>query len=541
MKFTLPKDAFPAVTLSHEHESALIEEADTVVKEIVAANETFIAEGGTLGHPYWKLVRSKEGMKVYRQRKKAINQRGTDSCSPVLQSPSWSKEHEYSRYRTLSSSSVDYGADRQTSLSSSSGVSGDSIMEKMRPHGVALMALHGSMDGALDDCMFGCFAPNDEAWKLRSSHINDRLDDARILATIRGPTRTDPCRFLGVKWFAKEHPVVLTGIVQQRDFLILESSGFTRDSKGERVGYFLMHSVTLRGVPELTHLGIVRGVMSFCYLFRQGGPGKIDVFCRGFFDSRGEMPGRLSVSIAAEAAICCTGVVDCAYVKKLRWLMLHASKRQSGDEEQSTITRCEACDKSFCKFSLTSSGSGAACAICRQVVCSKCSVTKKITMHVSDNGAVQQCSLPFCLSCLLKAKQQSGWEMAIRNLEASSASVGSSPPTPPPRVLSNANQRRDGRSYSAWLPAVDSESAADSTFTDSEPVSVSDGLSSNNGFYKLLVHVKTRPGPCRKVGDPTAIATRNATRNRLQQLHSSYRSKSSSYRYIHIARLSIMN
>ncbi|KAF1786830.1 hypothetical protein GQ600_3998 [Phytophthora cactorum] len=330
MKFTLPKDAFPAVTLSHEHESALIEEADTVVKEIVAANETFIAEGGTLGHPYWKLVRSKEGMKVYRQRKKAINQRGTDSCSPVLQSPSWSKEHEYSRYRTLSSSSVDYGADRQTSLSSSSGVSGDSIMEKMRPHGVALMALHGSMDGAWTT-----------AWKLRSSHINDRLDDARILAPIRGPT---------LKWFAKEHPVVLTGIVQQRDFLILESSGFTRDSKGERVGYFLMHSVTLRGVPELTHLGIVRGVMSFCYLFRQGGPGTIDVFCRGFFDSRGEMPGRLSVSIAAEAAICCTGVVDCAYVKKLRWLMLHASKRQSGDEEQSTITRCEACDKSFSSF-----------------------------------------------------------------------------------------------------------------------------------------------------------------------------------------------
>ncbi|KAF1786831.1 hypothetical protein GQ600_4000 [Phytophthora cactorum] len=71
-------------------------------------------------------------------------------------------------------------------------------------------------------------------------------------------------------------------------------------------------------------------------------------------------------------------------------------------------------------------------------------------MHVSDNGAVQQCSLPFCLSCLLKAKQQSGWEMAMRSLEASSASVGSSPPTPPPRVLSNANQRRDGRSYSAY-------------------------------------------------------------------------------------------
>ncbi|KAF4039641.1 hypothetical protein GN244_ATG08165 [Phytophthora infestans] len=447
MKFTLPKNAFPQVVLSANQQAALAEQADTVVKEIVAANEAFITDGCTLGHPLWKLVRTKEGLKVYRQRKKAINQRGSDSGSPILQSPSWSKEHEYSRYRTLSSSSVDF---RATSLSSSSGVAGDSIMEKMRPHGVALMALHGSMDGSLDDCMFGCFASTDEAWKLRSSHINDRLDDARILATVRGPTRDDPCRFLGVKWFAKEHPVVLTGIVQQRDFLITESSGFTRDSKGERVGYFLMHSVTLRDIPELTHLGIVRGVMSFCYLFRQGRPGMIDVFCRGFFDSRGDMPGRLSVSIAAEAAICCTGVVDCAYVKKLRWLMEHASKRQADDEDHTNVSRCEACDKSFSKFSLTSSGSGTPCAICRQVVCSKCSVTKKITMDVSDTGAVQQCSLHFCMSCLLKAKKQSGWEMAMSNLEASSASVDSASAASAPRIPPNVDYRRDGRSYSAY-------------------------------------------------------------------------------------------
>ncbi|KAG7381535.1 hypothetical protein PHYPSEUDO_005953 [Phytophthora pseudosyringae] len=448
MKFTLPRNTFPAVKLSNDHQAALIEEADTVVKEIVAANEGFLAERATLGDPHWKLVRAKEGLHVYRQRRKAINQRESDSCSPVLQSPSWSKEHQYSRYRTLSSSSVDFGTIRQTSLSSSSGVAGDSIMEKMRPHGVSLMALHGAMDGTLDDCMFGCVASTDEAWMLRSSHINDRLDDARILATIRGPTRQDPCRFLGVKWFAKEHPVVLTGIVQQRDFVIVESSGFTRDSKGERVGYFLLHSVNLRDIPELKHLGIVRGVMSFCYLFRQGGPGKVDVFCRGFFDSRGDVPGRLSVLIAADAAICCAGVVDYAYIKKLRWLMNHASKRQCADEKQA-ISRCEACAKSFSKFSLTSSGSGAACQICRRVVCAKCSVAKKMTMDVSDTGSVQQCSLNFCLNCLLKAKQQSGWEMAMSSFEASSGP----PSTPAPRMLptpQNANQRRDTRSHSAY-------------------------------------------------------------------------------------------
>ncbi|OWZ10925.1 hypothetical protein PHMEG_00016129 [Phytophthora megakarya] len=453
MKFTLPKNAFPVVELSSEHQAALVEEADTVVKEIIAANEIFIAEGGTLGDPHWKLIRSKDGVQAYRQRKKAINQRGSESCTPVIQSPSWSKDHEYSRYRTVSSSNLELGVSRQTVLSSSSGIGENSIMEKMRPSGVSLMALHGTMDGTLDDCMFGCFAPNDEAWKLRSSHINDRLDDARIIATIRGPSRSDPCRFLAVKWFAKEIPGLLTPIVQQRDFLIVESSGFTRDSKGERVGYFLMHSVTLRDIPELSHLGIIRGVMSFCYLFRQGGPGKVDLFCRGFLDFRGEMPGRMGVSITADAAICCVSVVDYGYMKKLRWLMKHASKRQSGDKNHPT--RCESCNKSFTKFSLTSCGSGTPCQICRRVVCVKCSVAKKMTMHVSDSGSIQQCSFSFCLNCLLKAKKESAWDMALSSLETSSVSSASSgsapstparyPPTPPIR-----NPRRDGRSYSAY-------------------------------------------------------------------------------------------
>ncbi|KAL3667774.1 hypothetical protein V7S43_007325 [Phytophthora oleae] len=452
MKFTLPKNAIPVVELSPEQQAGFIEEADTVVREIVAANEGFISEGASLNAEHWALVRSKEGIQVYRQRKKSINQRGTESCSPVIQSPSWSKAHAYSRYHTGSSSNLEI-TDRQTVLSRSSGIAEDSIIEKMRPAGVSLMALHGTMDGDLDDCMFGCFAPNDEAWKLRSSHINDRLDDARILASIRGPTGSDPCRFLGLKWFAKEMPAVLTGIVSQRDFLIMESSGFTQDSKGQRIGYFLMHSVALRAVPEFSHLDIVRGVMSFCYLFRQGKPGKVDTFCRGFFDSRGDLPGRMSVSLAADSAICCASVVDYGYIRKLRWLMQYASKHRNREENRPN--RCEACDKSFTKFSLSlsSSGSGSACQICHQVVCAKCNVTKKITMHVSDTGSVQQCPLSFCLGCLLRAKQLSSWNMALSSLEASSRSSGSSSSTPAPPTPPDVHQKRGNRAYSVHAGA----------------------------------------------------------------------------------------
>ncbi|RMX69932.1 hypothetical protein DD238_001866 [Peronospora effusa] len=439
MKFTLPKDAFPAVNLSRELREQFSNEADTIVREMVVANEAFISHGSKLEYPHWKLVRAKDGIQVFRQRKKSINQRDNGCWNPVIQSPSFSQDHTFLRYDTAS--------DRQMSSCSSSGIGEDTIMERMRPRGVALMALHGTMDGTLDDCMLGCFAPTNAAWMLRSSHIYDHLDDARFLATVRGPTRQDPCRFLGVKWFAKEHPAVFTGIVQQRDFLIIEASGFTRDSKGERVGYFLMHSVTLREIPELTHLGMVRGLLSFCYLFRQSGPGKVDVFCRGFFDSRGAVPGRLSVSLAAESAICCANVVDYAYIKKLRWLVNNSRKQNQRD--LSDESRCEVCDKSLAKHLWPTSGTGTTCQICHLVVCSKCSVAKKITMDVSETGVVQQRSLRFCLSCLMNAKQQSGWDMALSNLEASSRSTASSVSSSASGGLHPVSQkvsyRRDGR------------------------------------------------------------------------------------------------
>ncbi|CAH0474361.1 unnamed protein product [Peronospora belbahrii] len=446
MKFTLPKDVFPTLILSQDVQNALINEADTVVKEIVVAGEAYIREGSKLEHSYWKHVRTKEGLRVFRQRKSTINQRSLGSCSPVIQSPSWTLDPSLLRY------GASHSSDRQMSVSTNSGICEDSIMERMRPRGVSLMALHGTIDGTLDDCMLGCFTPTNEAWMLRSSHINDRLDDARILATIRGATRQDPCRFLGVKWFAKEHPVILTGIVQQRDFLILESSGFTRDSKGERLGYFLVHSVTLREIPELSHLGIVRGLMSFCYLFRQGGPGKVDVFCRGFFDSRGGVPNRLSVAIAADAAICCANVVDLAYIKKLRYLVnKNAHKHITSHSDKTRPRRCQACDKSLTKFLLPVSEMGTTCQICHHFICTKCSVAKKITVDVSDTGAVQQCFFHFCVSCLMKAKQYSSWEMAVNDFEALSKSLTAScsssasglPPTP-----QTVTYTRSGRSYS---------------------------------------------------------------------------------------------
>jgi hypothetical protein len=69
MKFTLPEDVFLALDLSREQQDALIQEAETVVRETLAANEDFLSKGSTFLSSMWRLVRAKDGLTVYRERR----------------------------------------------------------------------------------------------------------------------------------------------------------------------------------------------------------------------------------------------------------------------------------------------------------------------------------------------------------------------------------------------------------------------------------------------------------------------------------------
>ncbi|KAE8989077.1 hypothetical protein PR003_g22221 [Phytophthora rubi] len=429
MKFTLPENAFPDVDLSKEHQDALIEEAEKLVRETLAANEAFLADGAKFRDPKWRLVRAKDGLNVYhRPRSRPKTSRSfrlprKETFSPVLLSQSQATDH------WAASQHDEISTDDEASVSSSS--TQESVR---RPAGFETI-LHGTVDGVLDDAMYGTFAATDQAWMWRSSHINDRLDDARVLATIRGPTREDPFRFLGIKWFVKECPAVLKGLVQQRDYLIVEATGLTRDSKGKKVGYFLMHSISLpRIFPELTDLGLLRGDLSLCFIDRQLGHNKVEKYCRSFSNPRGKIPDRVAVAITADSLICGASVIDYAYIKKLTWLMKEKGeeiaarhRRPSGESRPKC---CETCRKNFTKFALPGMWSGVACQICRRVVCGRCHAMKKMTVDVSETGAVKQCALRFCLECIREAKEKSVWEMVLTGVETSSetssASIGSS-------------------------------------------------------------------------------------------------------------------
>ncbi|KAG3149222.1 hypothetical protein PI124_g13700 [Phytophthora idaei] len=259
----------------------------------------------------------------------------------------------------------------------------------------------------------------DYRWKPRRLHV-------RLVSHYRGDVEIEKL------WFTKELPSVLPGIMQQRDFLLIEATGLTRDSKGEKVGYFLMHSVSLPGIfPDLSQLGLVREEISACYIDRQLGSNQVEMYCRSFLNPRGKPLNRLTAVLAAEALLSAICILDYAYIRKLKWLVKNKqdrmsarrcrTRRQSGAFPRST--RCQVCDKSFRRLALNV---GAECQICRGLVCKNCFVVKKVTVDVSRRGPAKQCAVRVCVCCLLEAKEKSVWEMALDGISDTRSEASSS-------------------------------------------------------------------------------------------------------------------
>ncbi|GMF39019.1 unnamed protein product [Phytophthora fragariaefolia] len=127
----------------------------------------------------------------------------------------------------------------------------------------------GPLPGTLDENMFGLVSPTIEAMRIKTSYLND-FNAAAVLATIVEPSEKEPFRSVVVKWMEIDIPGASIGIVWNRDYVYLESSGILHLKNGERVGYHLFHSVSFPQAPELPNR--VRGNMSFCGIFHQEGP-----------------------------------------------------------------------------------------------------------------------------------------------------------------------------------------------------------------------------------------------------------------------------
>ncbi|GMF45425.1 unnamed protein product [Phytophthora fragariaefolia] len=408
----LPPDVFPPLQLSTAEQDAIVNYTDDLVAETLLTGEKFIARHRKLNPERWKYVKTQDHLHVYRSRRR--------KSSSASESPQLLQLSEAS-----SASSDSFGAS-QIKASTSSGSSSHrhdadyltdgSLLERARPDRVPLVVITGKMEGTVEDAAFGAMADNEARWRLRDAYIGDECDDLKILATIEAPSRQDPFRFLGVKWATKAMGTFIT----QRDMVYVESTGIARDSNGEKVAYMLKHSYALERVPELSELGVIRARVSSCFIIRPHSDMTVEVFCRAFNDMGGDIMEGVTVNIFKEALLSVGGLVQCAYVKKLKWQM--SAREQEAREHATTLaaqthapTHCAGCHHSLSKFGRLVQ-TGAACQVCRRVFCSKCTTVKRIGVDFGNAGSITEKNMNFCQECVDLAVKLPAWGVALETM-----------------------------------------------------------------------------------------------------------------------------
>lgn len=156
----------------------------------------------------------------------------------------------------------------------------------------------GTLEGKLDDLMFGIINEDLEAMRLKASYVDD-ISGAAVLDTIVEPSVENPFQTLMLKWMELDPPLASTSLVKNRDYVYLEDTGYVQRDNGERLGYQFVHSVSFPETHELSNR--VRGSTSIIGFWRQAGPNQIEMYSTGSMGPGGDMIRKLLVPGMANA------------------------------------------------------------------------------------------------------------------------------------------------------------------------------------------------------------------------------------------------
>ncbi|KAG7381962.1 hypothetical protein PHYPSEUDO_005433 [Phytophthora pseudosyringae] len=360
-RFTI--NPFPALSLSGEEKAQLLQLGRTLIQANFERDVPFFKSGRKVDFKRWKLARERENMHVYTERPEY---KGADALSV----PDSSKLP-------------------------------------------AILSV-GRVPGNLDDMMYGIVNPTLEEMRIKASYVHD-FSGAAVLSTIIEPTADDPFTSVVVKWMEMDIPLRMTNIVQNRDYVYLECTGFVYLPNGERAGYHFLHSVDF---PQINHLSDrVRGDLSICGFFRQLAPNVIDVCKTGLMDPAGDMIRLLAVPVMTEAFMSPLRYVYCGQMRKLTWKMEkgHAEARLQGAPNPGTA--CATCLKTPSGWSFGKDKN--ICKCCFRVVCSGCRIKKKISLVTADLELAQR-KITFCAGCLATVSTSSAVEIACAQIMESS-------------------------------------------------------------------------------------------------------------------------
>ncbi|POM65514.1 Hypothetical protein PHPALM_18757 [Phytophthora palmivora] len=264
--------------------------------------------------------------------------------------------------------------------------------ERSRHNGLPMtpsLLLLGTIEGTLDDVMYGAVATTDEAIRIKSTCTQDGIIDSKVLHELVQPTVEDPFHHVSVKWRLYNN---------QRDYVSLDTTGIAHTVKRERIGYNISHSVAFAQIPGMDN--IERGNMSVCSLYLQKTLTTVECYVRGFFDfhTQNEMVNTMSLQAIAAQWASFARKRECALMKKLVWRMRKSS-------------------------ATTSTHSESVCGMLKKlwIPGHKLQDVQKLLPTTPDQRTVLEKKRSFCSTCLTDAANSDALEVAREELASSKA------------------------------------------------------------------------------------------------------------------------
>ncbi|KAK1940958.1 hypothetical protein P3T76_007664 [Phytophthora citrophthora] len=293
------------------------------------------------------------------------------------------------------------------------------------------LLLLGTVEGTVEDMMYGVVATTDAALKIKSSSVNDGMVDTKMLCELVKPSREEPFRHVGIKW----------KLYNGHDYVSLDATGVLH-SKNERIGYNLSHSVAFPDLPDFQSYGVLRSNMSVCSLYRQKTPTSVEIYVRGFFDfpTTNEMLNNVALQALASQWLSFGRKVEYGRLKKLMWgLRRNSLDSRTSDTSSSSSTSsssgggisraslepamrpgaCSLCSNSF-GFLGTSRET---CTSCGRIVCPRCTVKKVVYFMAVDGRTVDEKKSLFCHRCIENVRESDTLSIAREELAVNQDAV----------------------------------------------------------------------------------------------------------------------
>ncbi|ETO80900.1 hypothetical protein F444_04680 [Phytophthora nicotianae P1976] len=388
MRLPLPTDFFAPVRLSAAEVHDL-QRVEARLLSVYLASYDAHADAAQSG---WKLVGQREGVKIFRQRptkRKKVKraQRGQPEPDPepdITRRQSRTEEHELPALRLV-----------------------------------------GSVDGALEDVLYGSMWRSGRERAARAHFTGDGVADGAVLCSVESPSSADPFRSLSIKWALKRAPHGGL-VVKDRDFCYLAAAGVVHSPRtGVKLGYRLRHSITFPSCPPFQNHSVVRGQIFLCSFFRQLRNGRVGVFHEGKYDVGGGngtiglgLPKSIAEKSIVETLLSLADVRACALAKKLaREVENTEAERAVASLSISSVQ--ESLDgERRCGMCLRRLGSALKrrCAACRHWTCTQCSVRQETIPSARvtwiNEPVLARC---FCKACVAKVLRDDATKYASRD------------------------------------------------------------------------------------------------------------------------------